>query len=240
MPYGTSHWASFAVGAVAAAALVVLGRRLRGRPEAQARFSRGFAIVVVVVQAPLRIHLLLPEQFVLQVSLPLQLCDLALVVAVWALWTRHRWACAATYFWGLTLVPQAMLTPALNAPDFPAVRFVDFWTQHLLTTCAAIYLTWGAGIRPDWAGWRRTIAISLAWAVVIFPFNAAVGTNYGFLNHKPDNPSALDLLGPWPWYLLVEILVIAAAWALITWPWTRTPLRSSPAPPPAPAPQAGR
>jgi uncharacterized membrane protein YwaF len=31
----------------------------------------------------------------------------------------------------------------------------------------------------------------------------------------------LDLLGPWPWYLLSELVLGAAAWALITWPWVR-------------------
>ena len=33
--------------------------------------------------------------------------------------------------------------------------------------------------------------------------------------------SLLELLGDWPWYLLVAFAVAAAVWALITWPWTR-------------------
>jgi uncharacterized membrane protein YwaF len=33
--------------------------------------------------------------------------------------------------------------------------------------------------------------------------------------------SVLDLLGPWPWYVLAEVVIILAGWALITWPWTR-------------------
>jgi hypothetical integral membrane protein (TIGR02206 family) len=55
------------------------------------------------------------------------------------------------------------------------------------------------------------------------PFNAAVGTNYGFLNAKPPESSLLDLLGPWPVYVLEEAAVIVAGWALLTWPWVAAP-----------------
>jgi uncharacterized membrane protein YwaF len=32
----------------------------------------------------------------------------------------------------------------------------------------------------------------------------------------------LDVLGPWPWYVLVEAVLVVVGWALITWPWNRT------------------
>ena len=47
------------------------------------------------------------------------------MVAVIALWTRAHWATALTYYWGLTLNPQAILTPALDSPDFPHIDFID-------------------------------------------------------------------------------------------------------------------
>jgi uncharacterized membrane protein YwaF len=31
--------------------------------------------------------------------------------------------------------------------------------------------------------------------------NRAIGSNYLFIAHKPDVATALDLLGPWPWYI---------------------------------------
>jgi uncharacterized membrane protein YwaF len=33
----------------------------------------------------------------------------------------------------------------------------------------------------------------------------------------------LDLLGPWPAYVLVEMAIVAGGWALITVPWTGWP-----------------
>lgn len=65
------------------------------------------------------------------------------------------------------------------------------------------------------------MTVTVAWATTAMVFNSLTGTNYGYLNHKPDTGSFLDLLGPWPWYLPAEVALILAAWALITWPWAR-------------------
>jgi hypothetical integral membrane protein (TIGR02206 family) len=215
--YGTSHQVALGVLLAGIVVIVWFGRRHRGTPLAE-RLGRVFAVAVLAVTLPLQVLYFTPGYWDLQKTLPLQLCDLASMVAVYALWTRRRWAAAVTYFWGLTLTSQAMLTPDLAA-DFPDPVFLLFWAMHLLVVWAAVYVVWGLGLAPTWRTYGVAVAVTAVWAVTVFTFNVVAGTNYGYLNGKPAATSALDLLGPWPWYVLAEIAIVAVFWALITWPW---------------------
>ncbi|GAA1925835.1 YwaF family protein [Nocardioides marmoribigeumensis] len=214
----------FLVGCVV---LAVVGRAHRGTP-AELRFRRTFALVVPCFTVPMQVLQLLPGDFDLGTSLPLQLCDLAWMAAIVALWTRHWAATALVYFWGLTLTVQGIVTPSLGEV-FPDPRYFMFWGMHLATVWAAVYLTFGLGVRVDWRSYRLAVGVTLVWAVGVIAFNAATGTNYGYLNRKPAVGSLLDLLGPWPGYVVAEVCVVAAVWALMTLPWVRAERADRPA-----------
>lgn len=223
-PYGPSHWAMLALTAIGAVLLVRLGRRHRGTPAAD-RFSRGFGIGLWGVAIAWTVWNLLPSHLHADSSIPLHLCDVLRFVAGTALITRTRWAVAATYYWGLTLDPQAMLTPSLTYSTVPAVDFTAYWLQHALVIWSVFYLVWGLGKKPDWRSYRAAIVLIIVWAAVTFAINSLLGSDYGYLNQKPPMASVLDLFGPWPRYLLVEFIAVLVIWALITVPWT---IRRSP------------
>ena len=134
--------------------------------------------------------------------------------------SRPRLAATITFLWGLTLSIQGVLTPSLSSP-YPEPRWWMFWAMHLLIIWAAVHVVWGMRVRPTWRTYRQTVAITLAWLIATIAFNVVVGTNYGYLNAKPSSASALDLMGPWPWYVVVEIGVVSTIWALLVWPWAR-------------------
>lgn len=220
--YGPSHCTVLAVFALGAAFLVVAGRR---QTPSQARmFSRALAVLLVgAFVVALGYKLVDPA---IDTSVPLQLCDVAELAAAYALWTHRHWAFVLTYFWGLVLSSQALITPDIGtaregAPDFPHHLFITFFTLHVLVVWAAIYLTWGRGMRPRWRDYRFAVVATLGWAAVTLTFNAVTGTNYGYLNRKPPTASVLDVLGPWPVYLVAEVAIVLVVWALMTWPWER-------------------
>jgi hypothetical integral membrane protein (TIGR02206 family) len=221
--YGPSHLAVLAVFVIGAAALVWIGRR---QTEPQARLlGRGLAALILVTFIVALVYKLIRPA--LDTSVPLQLCDVAELIAAYALWSQRHWAFVLTYYWCLVLSSQALITPDVGtpeegAPDFPHHLFVTFFTLHVLVVWAAIYLTWGRGMRPTWRSYRFAVIVTLAWAAFTFTFNAITGTNYGYLNRKPPTASLLDVLGPWPVYLLTEIAIVLIVWALMTWPWERT------------------
>ncbi len=214
---GPSHFAALAVLLVGAVAVVMVGRRHRDTEHAR-RFSRGFALAIPVFTVPLQALQLLPSDWEMRTSLPLHLCDLAWMAAVCALWTHRPWAVGLTYYWGLTLTTQGIATPSLTQ-DFPSPRYLMFWGMHLLIVWAALYLTWGLKLTPSWRVYRTTVALTTGWAAAVFAFNTVVGSNYGYLNRKPASASILDFLGPWPLYVVLEIAIVVAVWALMTWPW---------------------
>ncbi|MGB9281085.1 MAG: TIGR02206 family membrane protein [Pseudonocardiaceae bacterium] len=218
--FGLSHWVVIAVLVAVAATLVILGRRCRGTPI-ERPLSRALALVFGAFLVAMEVYWVLPSHGGIKYSLPLQLCDLAAIAAVWTLWSSSSTTFALTYFWGLTLTSQAFASPELTAPDFPSLQFLSFFGIHSLVLWAAIYLTWGLGLRPDWRSYRIAVLVTIGWGVVMFGFNQIEGTNYGFLTAKPVASSLLDVLGPWPWYLFTEVVLGATAWALITWPWVR-------------------
>jgi hypothetical integral membrane protein (TIGR02206 family) len=216
--YGPSYWAAIAVFVIGAGLLVWIGRR---QTEAQARLlGRVLGALTAVIYGAMVIHTLIPPA--VERSVPLRLTDLATVAAACALWSQRHWAYALTYYWGLVLSAQALISPVLKSPDFPHYEFLAFWSIHLLVVWAAIYLTWGRGMRPTWRSYRITVAVTAVWAAVTFTFNMVAGTNYSFFNEKPTTASLLDYLGPWPVYIGTATALILAVWALMTWPWERT------------------
>lgn len=220
--YGLSHLVVLTLFALGAMLLVIVGRR---QTEAQARLlSRVLAVLLIAAFLVALVYKLI--QPTIDTSVPLQLCDLAELAAAYALWSRRHWAFVLTYYWGLVLSSQALITPDIGtpregAPDFPHHLFVTFFTLHVLVVWAAIYLTWGRGLRPRWRDYRFAVVATLAWVAVTLAFNAITGANYGYLNRKPPTASVLDVLGPWPVYLAVEVAIVLILWALMTWPWER-------------------
>jgi hypothetical integral membrane protein (TIGR02206 family) len=211
-PYGLSHWIAMGCTVAVAVAAVLAGRRSAGRRHARA-FTRVLRVAVILSIVP-RYYL----KIAIDGMAPLELCDLAGVVAIVCLFTQQRFVSALIFYWGLTLTPQAILTPDLRA-GFPSLRFLVFFVSHGAVFVAAAYSTWGRPARITWGLYRAVLAITVLLALTMMVVNAKLGTNYMYVSAKPPGGSVLDVLGPWPFYVAVEIGLAAGLWALITWPF---------------------
>ena len=217
--FAAPHLVVLAVFVAGVVVMPLWGRSHRGT-EREQPIRRTYAGVVLAVALGMQAYQLSPDDYDVDTSLPFQLSDLSYVAAVVALWTRSPRATAFTYYVGLTLTVQALLTPSL-AEGFPHPRFFGFFVLHTAVVWAAVYLVWGLGIRPTWRLFGWTVAATATWAVAAYAFNVLADTNYGYLNAKPSSGSALDLLGPWPVYVFATIGILVTGWAVVlTLPWT--------------------
>lgn len=63
-------------------------------------------------------------------------------------------------------------------------------------------MTFVEGYRPTWRSLRRVIVYGNLYALAVFGINLILGSNYLFIMRPADTPSLIDMLGPWPWYIL--------------------------------------
>lgn len=218
--FGPAHLATLLGLALASGALV---RCVRQHPASAERVARGLAALLAV--AAVTVLVLQRREGVPWSSLaPLQLCDVAIPVAVWALLTRHPLACELAYFWGCAGTVLALLTPDLSE-GFPHPHFVAYFALHGGVVLAAVLLVAGLGCAPrPGAAWRAFLWTN-AYAAVVAAVNVAFGTNFLYLRAKPTTPTPLDWFGPWPVYLVVGEAVALALFTLLALPFRRAGTR---------------
>jgi hypothetical integral membrane protein (TIGR02206 family) len=214
-----AYWIAVAIGAVICVGLCVACRRWPGR---WAVWAGRLISVVLAADAVAAVGVPLTDgSWTVQDSLPLALCDVALVVAAVACWLP-RWYVAVelTYFWGLAGTLQAVATPDLSV-GFPHLEFFEFVVGHLGVVIAALFLVVGLRLRPGRGAVLRVAAVTAAYTAFVGGFDWLTGANYMFLAALPGHDSLLSVLGPWPWYILSAAGVAIVLWLILDAPFRR-------------------
>ncbi len=159
-------------------------------------------------------------QISIRASFPVELCDLALYLTIIVLFTLSAVAFDLAYYFALAGTSMAVLTPDLWE-RFPSLATVQFFVAHGLVVAAVLYLVWSRQARPR-AGsvWRAMVGLNV-WAAIDAAIDCIFKTNYMYLRAKPAHASLLDLLGPWPWYIVIAEGVALAFFLLLSLPFRR-------------------
>lgn len=226
-PFGLMHFvvAGILTGLMVGASW--LGRRWTIlAPANERRLRVAWAWSIVAVQIFAIVWYAIPWDR--SISIPLQLCDLAVWLAPVALLSKSRLARTLLYFWGIGLSTQAFVTPVLEVGP-ATVRFWLFWISHTQIVGSAIYVVAVLGYRPALRDLRNVALASLGYLALVFVLNIAIGTNYGYVGDtRPDRPTLIDRLGEWPlrvvYLTAIAMTVFVIAWA--PWAWLAPERRS--------------
>ncbi len=222
----TAYWSAVAVGAALCVGLCVVARRRPGPWTIIVARIIGLLLAADVITYS--VAQALAGSWSASTSLPLALCDAAVVVAAIACWWRIPVLVELTYFWGMAGTLQAVITPDLNV-GFPHLVFFEYLVGHLGIVAAALFLVVGMRIAPRPGAVRRVFLISVVYTAVVGTVDGLTGANYMFLRRPPGEWTLLRVMGPWPWYTLTAALVALVLFTLLDLPFRAGRRATSPA-----------
>lgn len=169
--------------------------------EQKRRYALYLCVAMMLIQLAKPIIRLNLGNFMVTDDLPLHLCNLMPFAMFAAFYLKNRLIWAIFFFWIIVGTSQSLFTPTLteNLPHYDAIRY---WLVHAGLVIVSIY---GAVVM----GWRlevkdimwSSIAMNIA-AIIIYPINVMLNSNYFYLNAKPKVDTFYSMLPEWPLYIL--------------------------------------
>ncbi len=199
--FGYDHLFALFLGAFLLLLIFIFKNKLK-KSIFKYKILYGLAGLLIFCEMVLQYWYITVGRWALHFSLPLQLCSIAMITCSIMLITRSYKLFEFNYFAGIGGAIMALLTPEL-VYGFPHVIFLLFFISHFGIIAASLFMMVTMDYKPS----LKSIGRASLWLNVIlipiFIVNASTGANYMFLMRKPGTASLLDLMGPWPWYILV-------------------------------------
>ena len=165
--------------------------------------------------------------------LPLHICSIMVWLSIYMLFTKNYRIFEFAYFIGLAGAMQAFLTPEAGIYGIWHFRAVQTLVVHGTLMVVPIYMALKEGFRPTWRSFVRVAVGVNLYMILIHFVNLGLESNYLFTRHKPPSASLLDVLGPWPWYILSMEALGFVIFFLLYLPWMIKDLRAKKAKPAA-------
>jgi hypothetical integral membrane protein (TIGR02206 family) len=220
--FGLPHIAAMGVIALINVAIICFGRRFSSHWRSIVRYVLAF--VLISAETAWHVWNLATGQWTIQKMLPLHLCSVLVWLSAAMLLTKSYRIYEFAYLLGIAGAAQAIITPDAGQYGFPHFRFFQVFVSHGAIVTSAVFMTIVASYRPSPKSILRVAVAGNLYMLFVAAVNALVGSNYLFIAHKPETASLLDVLPPWPWYILyiegiglVMILLLYLPFAVRDW-----------------------
>lgn len=163
-------------------------------------------------------------------SLPLYICDVAAVVAAVALIWPRRILVELAWFWAIAAALLGVIFPD-HSIAFPSYDWVQYYIEHSGVFVAGVLLVVGLRRHPQRGAVLRVVGVTFVSVALVGAVDTLTGGNYDYLRPiHVTSGSLLNLLGPWPWYIVAaaagEVLFLTGL-DLPFWPERRRARRAA-------------
>lgn len=187
---------------------------MRNKPEhVQVKFGFWLGVFLLFLSLSIHPYMAFKGNWVLESSLPLQLCSLSALLSGFIFFYRSQILFECLLYWGLAGAIHSILTPEMSLGDDNYLIF-EYYAAHAGIILSALFLAIIHGEKPRKHSWLKVFGITQIVIIIIGTINYALDSNYMYLCKKPavDNPF---VIGDWPFYVIVLEIVGLAHFFLV-------------------------
>ena len=151
-------------------------------------------------------------------NIPLHLCSISNFIACFILFvpkiSKESKFFEFLYYAGIIGAFQAFFTPQINNFDGSNYEYIEWYLSHIGIMLLPIYMLKNLGFRLTKFSWLRVVAYLNILLLIVMPINYFIGSNYMYVNGKPEVNNPL-IIGEWPIYIFFwEIIIIIFTYTL--------------------------
>ena len=151
-------------------------------------------------------------------NIPLHLCSISNFIACFILFvpkiSKESKFFEFLYYAGIIGAFQAFFTPQINNFDGSNYEYIEWYLSHIGIMLLPIYMLKNLGFRLTKFSWLRVVAYLNILLIIVMPINYFIGSNYMYVNGKPEVNNPL-IIGEWPTYIFFwEIIIIIFTYTL--------------------------
>ena len=151
-------------------------------------------------------------------NIPLHLCSISNFIACFILFvpkiSKESKFFEFLYYAGIIGAFQAFFTPQINNFDGSNYEYIEWYLSHIGIMLLPIYMLKNLGFRLTKFSWLRVVVYLNILLIIVMPINYFIGSNYMYVNGKPEVNNPL-IIGEWPIYIFFwEIIIIIFTYTL--------------------------
>ena len=151
-------------------------------------------------------------------NIPLHLCSISNFIACFILFvpkiSKESKFFEFLYYAGIIGAFQAFFTPQINNFDGSNYEYIEWYLSHIGIMLLPIYMLKNLGFRLTKFSWLRVVGYLNILLIIVMPINYFIGSNYMYVNGKPEVNNPL-IIGEWPIYIFFwEIIIIIFTYTL--------------------------